>query len=206
MASSFQILCVSVISMFVLAGCDGGQQAVQADFTGSQTEAPEVAEALGDYPDGPYGFGVGDTVADIVLYTSQDEIFSLSALHQADDKRLLLIFATAGWCGRCREHMASLAQLYERRADDGFHAVVSIHENANYQVATMRDAIYFQRQHQLPFDIVADSDAQFLQFFEAFSPPLIIVIDLDTMVVRHLTEVWDLEQMTTLVEGLLAGD
>ncbi|MBV71204.1 MAG: hypothetical protein CMH52_07615 [Myxococcales bacterium] len=164
--------------------------------------APDSSEVMmpsGDYPPGPYGLAVGDTVDDVSVFTSQDNLFRLSDLHRNDDTQLLLVFATAGWCSRCREHMESLSALHAQYVNAGLHAVVSIHENSNYQPATIRDAFFFRRQYDLPFDVLADTDARFVEFFDAFSPPLIVVIDLKTMVVEHLAESWNYDQMVDLI-------
>ena len=199
-----------LLALLVLSACSGAdEQRINEEQLEASSAPPDQNGGImpgGDYPPGPYGLGLGDTVDDLAVFTSQDELFRLSDLHRAEDRRLLLVFATAGWCSRCREHMASLSELHALYFNDGLHAVVSIHENSNYQPATIRDAFFFKRQYDLPFDVLADTESRFVEFFDVFSPPLIVVIDLKTMVVEHLAESWNYDEMVELIETQLANE
>mgnify|MGYP001442610669 CR=1 FL=1 len=168
------------------------------------TTSPNATAAfegqMTSYPDGPYGDEVGDVIENTTLTTGTDESVSLQSLHQDPTRHLMLIFGTAGWCGRCRIHMPTLKAIYEELGSQGVYVALSIHENRVFGPAEPRDALNFRRLHQLPFPVFADTDGHLTQYYNEVSIPMVMVVDLRTMVLLYAEHVWEPDDVRALLE------
>ena len=172
---------------------------------GSGQGGPNESEFTPEgYPSAPYGFAIGDVTTDRAFFTDEDRILRLSDLHADPSKTLLLVFGTTGWCSRCSVHMPGLIDLHEKYAAQGLFLAVSIHENANYVPAKISDAHGYRRRYALPFNVLADTDAQLLEYFEEFSMPMILAIDLRTMKIVRLDRNWSEEEVRGWLDETLS--
>jgi thiol-disulfide isomerase/thioredoxin len=116
---------------------------------------------------------------------------------------VLLIFNTAAWCGRCAADMPDLIELHEDLGEQGLTVMVSLFQDRDHELPEGRDAGQYQRQHDLPFLVVADPTQLMLGYFEEVGLPMVLVADLETMEILHADLGWNLSAMRQLAEAHL---
>ena len=151
------------------------------------------------YPDGPFGFAVDDIIEDVSLVAGDESDFTLSALRLDAGKRLLLVFNTAAWCGRCAADMPDLIALQEAFGDSGLAVMVSIFQDRSREPPTGRDAAQYGRQHDLSFPVVADPMELMLRYFADVGLPMVMLVDLETMQLRYAERGWNADSMRALI-------
>ena len=196
------------------ASCDDGIQnaAEEGIDCGGQCAACEVDDCAGTecmpsggvpYPEGPYGDAVGDVVDNLLFMTDKGDGTSFEFIRQSAQSGLLVIFSTAAWCGRCAGDMPDLIALHEAHHANGLHMRVSLFESAEYDQPEVRDAQIYQRGNQLPFDVLVDANAQLHRFFDDFSLPMVLVVELSTMRLLYATIGWQRAEIEGLVSSHL---
>jgi|GEM_PF-2443241 len=110
---------------------DEGTSTPDATSTPDGTATPEVTEpAQPDYPEGPYGYSVGDISPDISLYDPfTSEWIRFSDYYQRYDKRVLFVSSAAGWCGPCQLEAEELVNYYDQLEDDGLEPLYALYED-----------------------------------------------------------------------------
>jgi thiol-disulfide isomerase/thioredoxin len=157
------------------------------------------------YPDGPYGTSVGETIMDLTLGTADGGETSFGEIRVEDGARLLLIFSTAAWCGRCAGDMPELIQLHERHQANGLRMRVSLFESADHGEPSQRDADLYGRGNGLPFPVLVDKTGQLHPFFPRIALPMVMIVDLESMALVHADIGWSLESFESLVSDRLSG-
>jgi len=203
--TSISVLTIGVLLTGLGCGETHDSERHRAMMMGGVDVTLETSEgdARLEYPAGPYGLDIGDTSPARSVFTDRNDVLHFSELYVDPNQRLLVIFASAGWCTRCAVHMPGLRDLHETFTDDGLYLAVSIHENANYLPAKISDAHGYRRQYELPFTVLADTDGQILEYFDTFSMPMIITIDLETMEILRIDQEWVVEEMKEWIEDRL---
>jgi len=167
---------------------------------GSSSSVDPVQE----YPVGPYGLEVGDVVENVTLETHDGDALSFANV-RATGASAMVIFNTAGWCARCAECMPELMAIHDRFAARGLVTMVSILQSRQYGPASVRDAAYFRRAHELGIPVLADKDAVLEHYFPRLSLPMVMIVDLDTMTLLSAEMMFDPEG-TVDVLGTHFGD
>lgn len=196
------------------ASCeDGIQNGAEEDIDcGGQCAACEVDDCAGTdcmpsggapYPEGPYGDAVGDVVDNLFFMTDKGDETSFGSIRQSAQSGLLVIFSTAAWCGRCAGDMPDLIALHEAYNASGLQMRVSLFESAEYDQPAARDAQIYQRGNQLPFDVLVDANAQLHRFFDDFSLPMVMVVELSTMRLLYAKIGWQRAEVDGLVSSHL---
>lgn len=135
------------------------------------------------YPEGPYGTGIGDVMAQEVLEAPDGTPFTTDQVYADEASTLLLIFSTAQWCGRCVADLPDLERFHAEYGDDGLYTMVSVFENLNYGPAVGENAGRHQESHNVSFTTVADPDGALHKYFDHVALPMVLLVDVETMTV-----------------------
>ena len=177
---------VLVCAVAVATGCVGG----------GANDPPSDRSA---YPEGPYGVEEGDVLEDLAFVDPAGEPFSLGALFEDPENRVLLLSTAAGWCAACIEEQPSLETLYQDRKARGLRVLVSIFEYADFRPADAALASAWIEDHEVTFDVVADPEFVLEDYYDSSLTPMNMIVDVDTMEIVRITTGWD----PTVVESVI---
>jgi thiol-disulfide isomerase/thioredoxin len=169
-----------VPNVIIIQGDDAGASAdantalPDADDRSDSDSSPEQA-----YPAGPYGTGVGDTIADIAFTDHEGAPLSLGDLYRDDSARLLLVSTSAEWCSACREEQPLFQSLYNEYRDRGFRVMVTLFENADFAPANTQDVAQWRDQYNLSFFTVLDVGNSFREFYDVSLTPMNMLVVVD---------------------------
>jgi hypothetical protein len=117
--------------------------------------APETAPAA-PYPAGPYGFRVGNVMANLSLTDRQGGAVTLQDLRMRPGARILLWSSGAEWCPACKGETRSLKMLQQQKAAQGLVIVESLHQSFDFKPANaatlMRWANAYQTNYLLTWE------------------------------------------------------
>lgn len=154
-----------VPNIIVIAGDDAGTGGDDASSTA--------------YPPGPYGTGVGDTIADIAFTDQDGAPISLGDLYRDDSARLLLVSTSAEWCVACREEQPLFQSLFNEYRDRGFRVMVTLFENTDFAPANTQDVAQWRAQYGLSFLTVLDVGNSFRDFYDVSLTPMNMLVVVD---------------------------
>jgi len=199
-----------LLAPFVLAGCGGGDDGPVIDRgkpfdvsggatnppKGSTEVAPGESQAVA-YPEGPYGTDSGAIAPNLTFlgwknptaanYDSNSfEHVSFADFYDPDGSKgikLLLINASAVWCGPCNAEAAEIRNTgkYAEYSGKGVQFMWSLFEDANHDPSKPQDAVNWTRRYQVDYAMVLDPTLKFGAFFPNDATPLNVVIDTRTM-------------------------
>lgn len=172
-------------------GCMGGQTTVH------------------NYPEGPYGFSVGNTAADVCLqgYLSFDkQTLVPMALHDFFDwagttgNSILFLSGSMTWCGPCNSEATQLPTVAKNIAGKGA-VIFQVHlDGATYGVGpTEMELKAWTSMYKQPFWVAMDPMRITVDYFPTPHPPA-LVIDMKTMkILGDLHGYKTAAQLTTLL-------
>ena len=173
-------------------------------------DGPAVSEGFTprvSYPEGPYGVEVGDTIEDLSFLQPTGDEVRLSELYLNPRKRLLLVTTSAEWCTACIKEQPKLQELYERYQARGLGVVVTLFQDNNFEPATPALAAEWRERYELSFKVWADpkSPSTFSPYYDVNLTPMVMLIELDSMSVRYLTQGFDEEGVVRQIEATLGA-
>jgi len=193
-------LCAALGIALGLAGCIDAYTEKRARPAPNVPDAPDVAVDAGadtappidrcaardTYPQGPFGRGEGDVIADLSFEGADGAPVSFSTARADCAARLLLLSTSAGWCTACREEQPLLQQLSEQHAAAGLVVWVTLFENDDYAPATLRDVAAWVRRYDLTFPVVLDAPFVMSAYYDRNSTPMNMLVNLETMQIVHI--------------------
>jgi thiol-disulfide isomerase/thioredoxin len=190
-------LTLTLSSLLPLSGC-------LKEGEGPQPSVPSVSARI-TYPEGPYGVGVGDVISDLSFVSPEGESRSLSDLYRDPRKRLLLITTSAEWCTACIKEQPQLQALHERYADRGLGVVVTLFQDSDFEPATPELAAEWRERYELGFDVFADpqTPSTFSPYYDVSLTPMVMLVDVETMTIRYLTQGFDEDAVVAQLEASL---
>lgn len=195
-----------LLIVVALLGCETEVRTVIADPRQGTADASTSSDAGGafSYPVGPYGTGVGGTLAPLEFVTPADELWSFDAdVFQDPDAKVMLLTTTAGWCTACLEEQPVLNELHAEYAADGLRVVVSIFEDSSFSPATAEDALGWQTRHQLEPAVVADPEFVLAAYYDRSVTPMNMLVTVGSMKIIYLETGFDEDEIRELLESLL---
>jgi hypothetical protein len=185
---------------------DGGTTAGGAPTNpGRDPLIPEGDYRKRTYPAGPYGTGLGATLADYSFLGWHDPVaasydetkleeVSLSEYYDPDGTkgiRLLWINASAVWCSVCRTEMKDIKNQGVRAtfAPQGVQMLVTLFEDKNSGPAKPLDLHNWGSApaHLIDFPLVLDPGFKLGAFFTSDATPLNLLVDARTMKIIDAT-------------------
>jgi hypothetical protein len=174
----------------------------------ADADADGDADNPADYPPPPYGVVAGDTVDNLSFIGPNNQIIKLGDFYQQDDgAKLLMVFATAGWCYWCAVENETLLDWDPQYRADGLRilGVVFEDDNANPADADYADHYFGADGYDVQYDYAADPYFSLGAFFDKAATPLNMFIDLDTMQIISVSLGWGEASYRELIESRLYG-
>jgi len=169
---------------------------------------PELSYAA--YPDGPYGYGVGATIANLSFMGWRDPVKSNYDVNQFDnvslaefynpsgaqDKpRLLLINASAVWCVVCRAEYSQLRRdkTYDTFKPKGVEVLGVLFEDNDHNPARPSDLQQWggDKGFNVKFPLVLDPGFKISKYFTSDATPMNLLIDTTSMRIINITMGYD---------------
>ena len=175
---------------------------------GGKGGGPSPSDALSRaaYPEGPYGRGVGATIANLKFLGWRDpaqagydptrlEEVSLADFYNpegvAGRPRLIMLNASAVWCSVCKaeyRHMIT-TDVYGTRKPKGIEILGVLFEDAKYNPAKPSDLVIWggPDSFNVPFPLVLDPGFKIGAYFESDATPMNMLIEASTMRILDIT-------------------
>jgi peroxiredoxin len=141
----------------------------------------EVPEGPENCPPPPYGTQIGDIIQPHQFISTDNTLISLCDFHNDPSLKLLLIYATAGWCGVCHQESLALPGYYRDYHDQGFQILAAVFEDEGANPATRAYAQNYAGRYSFPFPTVVDNTFQLGIYFDKAATPMNMFVDLTTM-------------------------
>ena len=148
------------------------------------------------YPTGPYGYSVGSTIANLSWsgyvdgadsdsdpFNESARTFELEEYFVGTDPgaRIIIINASAGWCGSCQEEMPELQGLHQSYRARGLRGVSALFEDTNGYAADEAFARTWGDTFNLSFATVADPSDTLAPYYQEDSVPMNLFVDASNM-------------------------
>ncbi|MBW2261659.1 MAG: redoxin domain-containing protein, partial [Deltaproteobacteria bacterium] len=150
-------------------GIDGDATEDTTPDTGDTSDEPACET---DYPSGPYGVSAGDTIDNLTFASVDGGTYTLHDCFCDDSSKLLLIYATAGWCTACEVESSDLPGVYGDFHDQGLEILAVVFENSSALPATPAYAGEYNDYYGFPFTAVADPDLGITAYFDKTTAPM----------------------------------
>lgn len=176
----------------------------QAGSGSGGTRDPSDALSRAAYPEGPFGRGVGATIANLKFLGWRDpakagydpdqfEEVALSDFYNPDGvagrPRLILLNASAVWCSVCvaeYRHMIT-SNVYGTRKPKGIEIVGVLFEDAKSNPAKPSDLVNWGSNFSVPFPLVLDPGFKAGAYFESDATPMNMLIEASTMRILNIS-------------------
>lgn len=156
------------------------------------------------------GFGteVGSIIEPLEFLDTSGEVFGLRDVFAQGANRVLLLTTSAGWCTACIEEQSALQALYTDYAGQGVEIMVTVFEKGDYEPAGANFAKQWKRRYELTYPVVADPPFVMRSYYpggDASVTPILLVIDVATMIIMERFVGFDDTIVRALVDGILSG-
>ena len=105
----------------------------------------------------------------------------------------------AEWCTACIEEQPILEAFYNEYKNDGLRIVEVLFEDINYEPADSENAQNWKTANNVSYDVVADPDFSFEIYQDRSLTPLVMLVEVNTMIILKMTSGFD----ETLFEALV---
>lgn len=207
-APGFRSLLLSS-SLWVVLACGSGAPQIPDELLDCDCQSD------GDYPKGPYGSEVGDTVEDFSFRglrnpeeSEEWEELSFSDYYDPDGKKgfTLLLFNTAAvWCQPCVIEHSDLPAQASKYEDDGLAIFSALFQDAEGEPADETTLLTWTRTFGTNFAMALDPSYQMGRYGPAASPPLNLVVDPRDMTILARFVGYQDEPLWTFIENELAA-
>jgi len=182
-------------------GGSGGAAAAAGGAAGVQGGSGGTPAVESPYPAGPYGFKVGDTVADLSFKTATGGAITIKQLRARQGVKVLLWSSGAEWCTICKVQAPKLNKLSAAKQAAGLLVFETLHQNSSGGSA---DAATLQRWDQAfntNYELFIEQNPNYAGHSDN---PLDLIIDAQTMKVRH-RQLYSSNDLDAQVDAALAN-
>jgi len=170
---------------------------------------PPLADAgcATDYPAGPYGTKVGDTIDDLTFvgrHQGSPAQICLGAIRQNANIQAILVIGSAMWCTPCQSEEMPLRNLYAGYSGN-VAFVEAILQNFATQQPSMNDLVTWSKQFQQPWDLALDPQMVVASYATNPAFPYHVIIRAKTMKIEHEDVGTDVQALKTQIDAIL-GD
>jgi len=184
---------------------------------------PQIPEELldcdcqseGEYPPGPYGAELGDTIEDFSFRGLQNpevnedwKELRFSDYYDPQGEKgltLLLLNTAAVWCQPCVIEHSDLPSRAEQYKDEGLAVFSALFQDADAEPADEATLLTWTRTFGTNFAMALDPSYQMGRFGPAASPPLNLVVDPRDMKILARFIGYQDEPLWTFIEDELAA-
>ena len=166
----------------------------------SSTGGNEVDVDRTTYPEGPYGSAEGSVIKNHEMINTDGAPYSLMDNIFSDEEASLVLLTTgAEWCTACIEEQPILEAFYNEYKNDGLRIVEVLFEDINFEPADSENAQNWKTANNVSYDVVADPDFSFEIYQDRSLTPLVMLVEVNTMIILKMTSGFD----ETLFEALV---
>ncbi len=176
-----RIAAAALFAGLTLVGCGSGKPQIPEELL----EVDDVP--LGNYPAGPYGQEIGDTLGDLSFQGYRDPSTSreLEEIRFADfydpdgekGVRLLLINTAAAWCQPCQIEHGDLPDRVRQFETQGLAVLSLLFQDQNGDPANLRTLDTWASLFDTNFSMALDPSYQMGLYGPAETPPLNLIVD-----------------------------
>ncbi len=190
-----------ILALLTFIGSPACLEEGNLSFSQTQSEYRQRTE----YPEGPYGTAVGSALTSLSFKDRDGEQYTLESIHQDDFNQLLLITTSAEWCTACIKEQPKLEGLYEEYHSRGLEVLVTLFQDSEFEPATPELSAAWQDKYELSFPVVSDSatPSTFSEYYDVNLTPMVMLVKVNTMEIIYLTQGFDEDQVTALIEANL---
>jgi len=168
---------------------------------------PDAYVPPAQYPSGPYGTSEGSVIANLSWtgyidtdadadsdpFNESPTTISLQDFYHGFDPgaRIILINASAGWCGACQEEASELKQLDSAFRSRGARFITALFEDSSSYPADTDFAKSWGEWYSLAFPVVADPQDKLSPYYQESSVPMNIMIDASDMTIIDIIHGFD---------------
>ena len=135
-----------------------------------------------DYPAPPYGKTPGTIIEDHhFLIPTDNTIVKLSDYYQHETKKVLLVNASAGWCGACKTEAVELNGTLAEFGPRGFDILYTLFQDGDGGPPTQEFYEGWIAQYGGDFTTVLDTNFEMGVYFNVEATPMNMLVDLETM-------------------------
>ncbi len=148
----------------------------EAENTENSEDDGELVEE--EYPAGPYGTDIGDTMADFTLNDCEGVSHSLKDVFGS--AKAVFVNHSAGWCTICRSEAPTLNEWYETYKDQGLVILQLLNENDSLGPATAEFCQSWKKRYDIEFPVLVDADnilGPYHPGWPSYPMPLNLVLD-----------------------------
>jgi thiol-disulfide isomerase/thioredoxin len=169
------------------------------------------------YPSGPYGYNVGSTVSnlswtgyiDSATDTDKDPFNEPSRTVTMEEffvgtdpgARVIIVNASAGWCGSCQEEMPKLESLFSDYESRGLRIISALFENTSGSAADTAFARSWGESFSLSFATVADPSDTLAPYYTENAVPMNMIVDASTMKIVEVFHGFDEYYVRQIVDN-----
>lgn len=181
-----------------------GGASTDAGRAGDAAPQPETCvERRATYPAGPYAKGIDDTIKNLSFVGSDGTPVDFESLRADCKYKLAIVTTSAGWCTACREEQPKIQKFFDDYASHGVLVVVTLFEDDNYDPADADLAAGWKSRYDLTFPVLADPEFGLGAYYDRDQTPMIMVLDLEHMQIKHLMNGFVDSDVRSLINGLL---
>ena len=200
-------------------GGNGGGNEPEDTFVGEDTEAPPADTLVpldtipgvdsyvpprADYPQPPYGKTVGTIIEDhSFLIPGDNTVVKLSDYYQHETKKLLLINASAGWCGACKQEAGELNGTFAEYGPKGLDILYTLFEDWNGGPVSQEFYEGWMAQYGGDYTTVLDTTFEMGIYFNVEATPMNMLVDLETMEIVWLETGFNAAKLEARLDELL---
>lgn len=144
-------------------GAQGDGAAAPADSgtggTGTQQDAgtpPASDAAVATYPPGPYGFRVGEVMANLSFTGRDGRPLTLGDLRDRPGVRLLLWSSGAEWCSVCRGDVPTLKMVQASKGPDGLIVLETLHQSSDFTPSNLETLRRWDNAYKVNYTLAVE--------------------------------------------------
>jgi len=177
------------------------EAAAEEDAAGEPEEEPapdlpvdlpsDAPDGPSNYPPPPYGTLAGDVMKNHQFIGVDNDLVKMSDFYNDASVKLLLIYATAGWCSVCRYESQAIPDYFADYHEQGFEILAAVFEDNEGDPATRSFAQGYATTYGFTFPTVVDNTFQLGIYFDKAATPMNMFVDLTTMKILDIAMGFD---------------
>lgn len=186
----FVIMLLAFVAVFSSCGGDDptdgdnndGDITVDGDTDGDSEDLVD-GDQMVDYPAGPYGTDLGDTIANLSFTDCDGNEVALSDFY--GDAKAILINQSAGWCTVCRSEMDTLKAWYGELKTGKIVLIQALNQNNSGDPADEAFCKSWKEIYDVGFPLLIDAEDKLSDYEPEDTMPLNIVLNSE-MVIQYV--------------------
>ena len=143
----------------------------------------EAGTCIADYPPGPYGTRVGDTIANLTFLTNTGRSVSLKSFY--GQEKVMVITSAAGWCTACQAEAQEFVDFNALYDDRGLILFYTLYEDDRGNPIDADYVDHWIEWLELDYPVYQDADFALQPYYTENATPLNMVVTTEDMQIRY---------------------